>query len=129
MKDIIISYLRGLYASDWLDDKEVTHGEWYEGYMDCVTDLLTLFDDEFQPPRPIEDIDEVLEYIEFREGIDKNKNMTEEEKEICKKYSAIDEDGYTHCSECPLVIDAKTFFCKAADDYEEVEERGKDVYN
>jgi len=30
--------------------------------------------------------------------------LTEEEKAICKKYSARDADGKVHCHECPLRI-------------------------
>ena len=39
--------------------------------------------------------------------------MTPEEKEICKKYSAKDNNGYVHCKECPLVVDAGACLCKA----------------
>ena len=31
--------------------------------------------------------------------------LTENEKAICKKYSARDEEGLVHCNECPLFID------------------------
>lgn len=30
--------------------------------------------------------------------------LTEREKEICKKYSACDENGRVHCAECPMRI-------------------------
>ena len=30
--------------------------------------------------------------------------LTENEKRICKKYSAYDETGHVHCYECPLAI-------------------------
>lgn len=30
--------------------------------------------------------------------------LTPKEQEICDKYSAHDEEGYVHCSECPLSI-------------------------
>ena len=30
--------------------------------------------------------------------------LTEKEKAICKKYSARDEEGLVHCTECPLSI-------------------------
>ena len=42
--------------------------------------------------------------------------MTEEEKKICKKYSARDEEGKVHCMECPLVIDKLSFTCKATEE-------------
>ena len=28
--------------------------------------------------------------------------LTDKEKDICKRYSARDEQGYVHCAECPL---------------------------
>ena len=43
--------------------------------------------------------------------------MTQKEKEICKKYSARDENGFVHCKECPLVVDADGFMCKANSRY------------
>lgn len=42
--------------------------------------------------------------------------MTEEEKNICKQYSARDEEGKVHCMECPLVIDKMSFICKASEE-------------
>ena len=30
--------------------------------------------------------------------------LTENEKAICKKYSARDEEGLVHCNECPLSV-------------------------
>ena len=42
--------------------------------------------------------------------------MTEEEKAICKKYSARDEEGLVHCRECPLVLDKTAFICKASEE-------------
>lgn len=42
--------------------------------------------------------------------------MTKKEKEICRKYSARDENGKVHCNECPLVIDHRNCICKAAVD-------------
>ena len=39
--------------------------------------------------------------------------LTEEEKKICKQYSARDEDGYVHCHECPLVAYRQYAMCKA----------------
>lgn len=43
--------------------------------------------------------------------------MTQKENEICKKYSARDENGFVHCKECPLVVDADGFMCKANSRY------------
>lgn len=42
--------------------------------------------------------------------------MTEEEKAICKQYSARDEEGKVHCMECPLVIDKLSYTCKATEE-------------
>ena len=42
--------------------------------------------------------------------------MTDEEKMICKKYSARDEEDKVHCMECPLVIDKLSFTCKATEE-------------
>lgn len=42
--------------------------------------------------------------------------LTEKQKAICEKYSAYDETGHVHCSECPLVIDA--LMCKATCHYD-----------
>lgn len=39
--------------------------------------------------------------------------LTEEEKEICKKYSKRDENNTVHCFECPLAIDRWLCLCKA----------------
>lgn len=39
--------------------------------------------------------------------------MNEKQKKICQKYSARDKHGFVHCKECPLVIDAGAFMCKA----------------
>ena len=39
--------------------------------------------------------------------------LTEEEKEICKRYSERDEKGKVHCSECPLVLHRRDCICKA----------------
>ena len=43
--------------------------------------------------------------------------MTRKEKEICRKYSARDENGLVHCKECPLVVDSDGFMCKANSRY------------
>ena len=32
---------------------------------------------------------------------------SERQKDICRKYSTRDKDGYVHCNDCPLVIDRK----------------------
>ena len=42
--------------------------------------------------------------------------MTDEEKAICKKYSARDEEGLVHCMECPLVISRYSAICKATEE-------------
>lgn len=39
--------------------------------------------------------------------------LTKEEKKICKEYSARDEAGYVHCSECPLRIPEEYILCKS----------------
>lgn len=39
--------------------------------------------------------------------------LTQEEREICKKYSARDENGLVHCYECPLAVDTRYALCKA----------------
>ena len=49
--------------------------------------------------------------------------LTEEEKAICKKYSARDEHGYVHCHDCPLVIDRCDALCKATCTKKEWENR------
>ncbi len=38
--------------------------------------------------------------------------LTKEEKEICKKFSVRDKDGYVHCIDCPLAMDLYQFDCK-----------------
>ena len=45
---------------------------------------------------------------------------TEKEKAICQKYSAQDEAGYVHCSECPLVRPSpyNDCSCKATSHYD-----------
>lgn len=52
--------------------------------------------------------------------------LTKEEKEICKKYSARDENNTVHCYECPLVINRAWTLCKANCRAEEWEERKED---
>ena len=39
--------------------------------------------------------------------------LTDEEKEICKKYSKRDENNKVHCYECPLVLNLRFCICKA----------------
>ena len=39
--------------------------------------------------------------------------VTDEEKEICKKYSKRDENNKVHCYECPLVLNLDFCICKA----------------
>lgn len=34
-----------------------------------------------------------------------------EDAEICKKYSAKDENGFVHCNECPLVLRINDLEC------------------
>ena len=41
---------------------------------------------------------------------------TNRDRATCAKYSARDEGGYVHCSECPLVVDGLT--CKATAHYD-----------
>ena len=48
--------------------------------------------------------------------------LTDEEKEICKKYSQRDENNSVHCYECPLVISLRDCLCKANATKEELEE-------
>lgn len=43
--------------------------------------------------------------------------MTSQEKNICAKYSKRDEKGFVHCKECPLVVDAENYMCKANSKY------------
>lgn len=33
--------------------------------------------------------------------------LTEEEKKICREYSARDSEGFVHCRECPLATDRR----------------------
>ncbi len=37
--------------------------------------------------------------------------LTENEKKICKIYSARDNDGYVHCNECPLNLSRRHHEC------------------
>lgn len=39
--------------------------------------------------------------------------LTDEEKEICKKYSSRNERGFVHCHECPLAVDTFYSLCKS----------------
>lgn len=39
--------------------------------------------------------------------------LTDEEKEICKKYGRRDEEGFVHCHECPLAFDIRYYLCKS----------------
>ena len=48
--------------------------------------------------------------------------LTKEEKEICAKYSARDEQGFVHCNECPLVMDKSINLCKKVASLQEVTE-------
>lgn len=41
---------------------------------------------------------------------------SEKDKRTCSKYSAYDAEGYVHCMECPLVVDA--LMCKANSHYD-----------
>ena len=43
---------------------------------------------------------------------------TEKDKSICTKFSTPDENGWVHCSECPLVISAYELMCKANASYD-----------
>ena len=45
--------------------------------------------------------------------LERKVEMTEEEKQVCKKYSTRDDNGFVHCKECPLVVDVDRFICKA----------------
>lgn len=49
--------------------------------------------------------------------------LTEEEQKICDLYGEPGAEGKVHCSECPLVIDAKWCVCKANCTEEEWAER------
>ena len=59
-------------------------------------------------------------YEELRER-KKRIKLSEEEKEICRKYSARDEEGFVHCKECPLLIPDIPTMCKAVATEEEWE--------
>lgn len=61
-------------------------------------------------------LNEICRYWENR--TERGREMTEEEKAICKKYSARDEEGKVHCNECPLVIDKMSYICKATEELE-----------
>ncbi len=37
--------------------------------------------------------------------------LTPKEKEICRKFSARDKDGYVHCHDCPLSIPGGPYDC------------------
>lgn len=39
------------------------------------------------------------------------------ERKICDKYSAVGEDGFVRCKECPLVKDRFSLLCKANSSY------------
>lgn len=55
--------------------------------------------------------------------------LTKEEKEICKKYSTRDEDGFVHCRECLLTADRRYAMCKrnmTAQEWREHLEWGKE---
>lgn len=39
--------------------------------------------------------------------------LTKEEKEICRKYGARDEEGNVHCFECPLLLSWRDHTCLA----------------
>lgn len=41
----------------------------------------------------------------------------DKEKAICEKYSAKDENGKVHCSDCPLVVSHIDLMCKATAHY------------
>lgn len=38
--------------------------------------------------------------------------LTQEEKEICRKYSTQDQNGKYHCPECPLRLSDRFAVCK-----------------
>lgn len=42
---------------------------------------------------------------------------TEKDKSICTKFSTPDENGWVHCPECPLMINAYELMCKANTSY------------
>ena len=39
------------------------------------------------------------------------------ERKICDEYSAVGEDGFVRCKECPLVKDRFSLLCKANSHY------------
>lgn len=43
---------------------------------------------------------------------------TDEQREICSRYSKRDEDGFVHCNECPLVISVYWCMCHANSHYD-----------
>ena len=43
---------------------------------------------------------------------------SERQKNICRKYSARDKDGYVHCNDCPLVVDRKYHMCRSNSHYD-----------
>ena len=43
---------------------------------------------------------------------------SERQKNICKKYSARDKDGYVHCNDCPLVVDWTGHMCRSNSHYD-----------
>ena len=43
---------------------------------------------------------------------------TDEQREICARYSKRDEDGFVHCNECPLVISVYWCMCHANSHYD-----------
>ena len=43
---------------------------------------------------------------------------SERQKNICRKYSARDKDGFVHCNDCPLVVDRKYQMCRSNSHYD-----------
>ena len=43
---------------------------------------------------------------------------SERQKNICRRYSARDKDGYVHCNDCPLVVDRKYHMCRSNSHYD-----------
>lgn len=43
---------------------------------------------------------------------------SERQKNICRKYSARDKDGFVHCNDCPLVVDRKYHMCRSNSHYD-----------
>ena len=43
---------------------------------------------------------------------------SERQKNICRIYSARDENGYVHCNDCPLVVDRKYHMCRSNSHYD-----------